>query len=282
MTVRIGGPVFTVTDDAEEWALEHVRKGYAAAYCPPDSMVNDSAGITAVRQALRRHDLVLAQVGAWVNPMSDDPTERKAARDHLAGRLALADELGAGCCVDIVGSASATRWDGADPDNYSEEFRDGVIEAFREVIDAAAPRRTVMAFEMMPYYFLDGVGEYEAFLRDLARPGQVGVHVDLCNAVTDVRRYYHSGTLADEIFSALGPLVRSVHLKDLLLDDCGGTVKFREVPAGMGGIDLRAYLRAASSLDECPVMLEHLPDETTYDSAFDHVAALAHDEGVLP
>lgn len=275
MSVRLGGPVFRATDDPEEWVAEHVRLGYRAAYCPDGALIADADARGALVRALRDADIALAEVGAWVNPVDRDPAVAARNRRYLAERLALADELGARCCVDIIGSASPERWDGADARGYSDEFFDEVVVAFREIIDAAAPTRTVMAFETMPYYFLDGPEEYRRLLTAIDRPGQVGVHVDLCNMITSPRRYYGSARLVHEVFAQLGDLVVSCHLKDLALDDRGGTVGFDEVLAGTGGIDLTAYLREAAALPDCPVMLEHLPDAAAYDTARENVRALA-------
>lgn len=272
--------MFTTTHDPEEWASAHVELGYRAAYCPPDAMIADPEAIAAVRRALARHDVVLAEVGAWVNPVDPDPEVARRNRDYLAERLALADELGARCCVDIVGSWRPDKWDGADPRGYSPEFVEAVVDAFREIIDAAAPTRTVMAFEAMPFYFLDGPAPYLDLLAAIDRPGQVGVHVDLCNMITGARRFYASGDLAREVFRLLGPQVRSVHLKDLTLDDDGGTVKLLEVMPGTGGIDLAGYLTAAATLPDCPVLLEHLPDEAAYDEARTRVRAVARGAGL--
>lgn len=280
MAVRLGGPVFAATEDPQEWVAEHVRLGYRAAYCPEGALIESAEARAALTTALARSDVTLAEVGAWVNPVDADDAVARANRTYLAERLALADELGAGCCVDIIGSASPTAWDGADARGYSEDFFAAVVDAFRDVIDAAAPRRTVMAFEAMPYYFLDGPDEYERLLRAIDRPGRVGVHVDLCNMITSPRRYYRSGELVQEVFRVLGDRVVSCHLKDLRLDDTGGTVKFFEVMPGTGGIDIAAYLREAAALPDCPVMLEHLPDEASYDLARANVHRIADAAGI--
>lgn len=280
MAVRLGGPVFGVDDDPDRWVAEHVRLGYRAAYCPDGALIADTESRSALTAALARADIALAEVGAWVNPVDTDEAIARANRTYLAERLALADELGAGCCVDIIGSASPIAWDGADARGYSEDFFSAVVDAFRDVIDAASPRRTVMAFEAMPYYFLDGPDEYERLLRAIDRPGKVGVHVDLCNMITSPRRYYRSGELAREVFRLLGGSIVSCHLKDLSLDDAGGTVKFFEVMPGTGGIDIAAYLREAASVADCPVMLEHLPDESSYDLARTNVRRIADAAGI--
>ena len=53
---------------------------------------------------------VVAEVGAWSNPLSPDETTRTAAVELCKRRLALADRVGARCCVNIAGSRSEN-WD---------------------------------------------------------------------------------------------------------------------------------------------------------------------------
>ncbi len=280
--IRIGGPVFGTFNSAEGWARAHAACGYRAAYAPPEEMTADADGVREVLDALERQDLVLAEVGAWVNVVSPDPAEARAAREYARRRLALADALGARCCVAIAGSASTRRWDGADPRNYDPDFIEETVAVWQTIIDAVSPARTVMAFEAMPYTFLDGPEPYRSFLKAVDRPGMAGVHVDLCNMVIDARRYYGFGDLARSVFGGLGTLVRSCHLKDLSLDDVGGTIKFHEVVAGTGGLDLAASLSCAAALDDdMPVMLEHLDSEKQYARARQAVVAIAEAAGVL-
>lgn len=281
MAALLGGPVFGTFEDADSWANAHVVKGYRAAYAPPIELVT-MVGSDALRQAAAAHDITIAEVGAWVNPVSTNVASAREARTDLVEGLRLAEELGARCCVDIVGSASPTAWDGAAAEGYSESFIEQVIDAFREVIDTAAPTHTVMAFETMPYNFLDSPDAYVQFLTRLDRPGQTGVHVDLCNMVTTPRIFYQTPALAARTVELLGADIRSCHIKDLVLDDSGATVKFREVLPGTGGVDLGAYVAAIDSLDhDVPMMLEHLGSEQEYDLAAVAVRQAAAAAGVL-
>ena len=63
--------------------------------------------------------------------------------------LALADEIGALCCVDIAGSKNEEVWYGPHPDNLTREFFDAAVENARKIIDAVKPRRAKFCYEMM-------------------------------------------------------------------------------------------------------------------------------------
>jgi sugar phosphate isomerase/epimerase len=270
--MRLGAPIFSESDDFEEQALAHVKKGYRAAYCPKGLNLDDSAAVSAVEAAYKKHDVLIAEVGVWNNPLDPDKAKAKAARDFAVQKLALADALGARCCVNVLGSLNTENWGGAACGEYGDDFFGLCVEVYRDIIDAVKPVRTKMSFEMMPYYFLDGPDEYLRFLKALNRP-QAGVHLDITNCICSPRRYYNNTSLIEETFQKLGPLASSCHLKDIWLYDEGWVVQFREVPAGAGAFDIARFLRCAGRYGDrdLPVMLEHLDSEAAYDAAFAHV-----------
>jgi hypothetical protein len=69
--VRLGAPVFDAPQDPEELALAHRKLGYRAAYCPGVGL-QDSQRIRDIEAAFAKHDVVIAEVGRWVNLMDAD------------------------------------------------------------------------------------------------------------------------------------------------------------------------------------------------------------------
>ena len=78
--IRLGGPVFEQTDDPELWVQAHKSLNYSAAYCPVDADAADDV-VSAFEQVARGANIVIAEVGAWSNPISVDESERKQAID---------------------------------------------------------------------------------------------------------------------------------------------------------------------------------------------------------
>ena len=146
--VRLGGPIFKKSDDPAELAREHRRLGYSAAYCP-DSKVEDTARNQEIVRAFAAENVVIAEVGAWKNMMDPNADQRRENRRYVAQRMALAEAVGARCCVDIAGSYSATSWYGPHAKNLSQEFFEATVENCRNVIDAVKPKRTKFTIEMM-------------------------------------------------------------------------------------------------------------------------------------
>ena len=87
--MRLGGPIFAKTDNPESWAAAVAAAGYRAAYCPvaPDA---DSNTIQAYAMAARQADIVIAEVGAWSNPLSPDSATAAAALTKCKASLAQA------------------------------------------------------------------------------------------------------------------------------------------------------------------------------------------------
>ena len=109
--LRLGGPSFTKTEDPEALALAHRKLGYRAAYCPGVAL-KDTDRIKALSEAFTKHDVVIAEVGRWCNLLEADPEKRRQNLENVTEGLALAEAIGALCCVDIAGSFSKTSWFG--------------------------------------------------------------------------------------------------------------------------------------------------------------------------
>lgn len=279
--MRFGAPIFAHTQDPVALAKAHRALNYRAAYCPDHLSMNDLSAVHKAARAFEDEDVVIAEVGAWSNPLDRNEAAAKAAREKIKERLALADELGAKCCVNILGSWSKNgRWDGVDKSQYGQDFFDASVETYREILVSVKPKRTFMTFELMPYYFLDGPQAYLKLLAYIDHP-MAAVHLDVCNCVNSPQRLYNTPALIQQCFELLAPKIKSCHLKDIDLDDSAGcTARFTEVPPGSGQMDIAALLLQASKLKDLPVMLEHLPGEQDYLAAREHVLGLIQQNAI--
>ncbi len=276
--LRLGGPIFLKSDDPAELAEEHRRLGYRAAYAPPVK-INETDRMKAIIKEYAARDVVLAEVGGWRNMLDPDPDKRRANLAYVQERLAVADALGARCCVDIAGSYNPTYWCGADPRNFSEEFIDATVENCRHMIDAVKPTRTKFTIEMMPFNFPSGPDDYLKLIKKVDRPA-FAVHLDACNVMNSPERMYNNSAMIDECFRKLGRWIVSCHAKDLTWEDYV-QVCLREVIPGRGHIDYRAYLRGIAGLTtDAPLMLEHLKSAEEYDEGRHHIQSVAREMGL--
>ncbi len=277
--MRLGGPVFVDSDDPEVLAKAHRDLGYRAAYTPRGVTLGDGARIKAVREAYARHDVVIAETGVWNNLMDPDEEARRKNLEAVVEGLALADELGSLCCVNLAGTFSTTFWAGPHPENFSQAAFDLAVENARKIIDEVRPRRAKLSYEMMPHMIPDSAERYLSLVRAIERPA-FGVHLDAVNAINSPYTCYDTTAVIQECFEKLGQHIVSCHLKDIRMED-DITVRLSEVLAGQGGFDIASYLKGIAGLPhQPPAMLEHLETEEQYDRARAHVLAVAKDVGV--
>lgn len=275
--MRLGAGLHFATDDPEEIARGYVSAGYSAAVCPAVTL-DQPDRIRAIQDAFGRHDVMLAEIGAWNNMLDPDLSRRKANVEANIEKLALADEVGVLCCVNIAGSFNLERWDGPHPQNLSEEAFELTVQNVRTIIDAVKPERAKYSLETMPWVIPDSADSYLRLVKAIDRPA-FAVHLDPVNIVNSPARYYQNAGLLRECFEKLGPWIISCHAKDIVLRD-DLTVHLDETRPGLGGLDYRVFLRELNRLPgDIPLMLEHLPPEE-YPPARKYVLSIADDLGV--
>ncbi len=274
--MRLGGPVSGYSDP-KTWISALQRHGYTAAYCPVTSQ-DDPATIQAYREAADEADVVIAEVGAWSSPLGPDENERRSALKKCKEQLALADAIGARCCVNISGSRGKN-WAGPDPLDLTHETFDMIVETVREIIDSVSPKRTYYTLETMQWMYPDSADSYLELMRAIDRK-RFAVHFDPVNLVNSPQRYFGNADLIREFISKLGPFIRSCHGKDVILSEMA-LVHLSEVRPGLGRLDYRTLLRELDRLDpDTPLMLEHLQTDEEYALAAKYVRGIAKEVGV--
>ena len=263
--IRLGAPSFAKTDDPVELARWHRAAGYRAAYCPKIEIA-DASRIRAVEKAFSEADVVLAEVGRWCNLLDPDPEKRKKNLATVTEGLALADAVGAKCCVDIAGSFNPDVWYGPHPDNFTQRFFDASVESARSIIDAVKPCRAKFCYEMMGWAMPETADRYLAMIKAVDRPA-FGVHLDPCNLINSPEKFYRNAEVLNECFDKLAPWIVSCHAKDLAWE-VEMNVHFREVRPGAGKLDYGTFLKRLAALPEPPpLMIEHLKGAEEYTAA---------------
>lgn len=258
--MRLGGPLFESYSDPQSWIDALKRQNYSAAYCPRIPPEFSPADFS---RAAQDANIVIAEVGAWHNnPMSRDETVRREAIRNIQEKLALADEIGAQCCVNVAGSRGE-KWDGPDADDLTDATFDLLVETTREIIDAVKPKRTFYTLETMPWMYPDSVESYVRLVEAIDRPA-FAVHFDPVNLINSPARFYSNGAYMQEFVTVLGSKIKCVHVKDVVLHPQFLT-HLDEVRPGTGALDYPALLTALDALGhDLPLMLEHMTDPQDY------------------
>ena len=230
MPLVIGAEVFLDASDPEALAREHVRLGYRAAVCP-DVSIDDTDRLAAIREAFARHGVLIAEVWAWRNIQTPDAAARKDNIAYVVHQLAVADAVGARCCVDVAGSFDGATLSGPHPRNLSREFFDATVDTCRAIIDAVKPTRSFLTLEMKGWNLPDGPDAYLQLLRAIDRKA-FAVHMDVFNAINSPYRFYGSGDFIRECFRLLGPVRQVVSRQGSRLGTAGEERVFPRDGAG--------------------------------------------------
>jgi sugar phosphate isomerase/epimerase len=275
--MRLGMSLAISSEGPQEIARAYVKAGYGAAVCPPASL-DQPERVRAIREAFAQHDVMIAEVGVWNNMLDPDPARREANLEANVRALALADEIGARCCVNIAGSFHPTLWDGPHPCNLSPEAYELTVQNVRHILDAVRPQRACYTLETMPWVIPDSADSYLRLIEAVGRP-MFRVHLDPVNLINCPSRYYHNADLLRECFAKLGRWIVSCHGKDILMRE-ELTVHLEEVRPGLGALDYRTFLRELARLPgDVPLLLEHLP-QNEYPAAREYVLGVAAEVGV--
>ena len=271
--LRLGGPVFKKFTDPGEWIAELKRLSYSATFCPVPLLTTPEVIRSYEKAAFDAH-IVIAEVGAWSNPIDPDDVKRKAAIEKCIRSLELAESIGARCCVNISGSKNPNQWAGPHRDNLTPATFDLIVETSRIIIDAVKPGRTFYSLETMPWAYPDSVESYLRLIKAIDRRG-FAVHFDPVNLVVSPQVYYKTGDLIKDFVNKLGPWIKSCHAKDILLAENTAQAQFSEVRPGLGNLDYPVLLSMLSKLDNVPLMIEHLKTEEEYKLAADYIRSKA-------
>ncbi len=274
--IRLGGPVPGNYTDPVAWVKALKSSGYSAAYCPVQPGAPAEL-IKAFRTEAGRNNIIIAEAGVWNNPLDPDDTKRKEAIKRNVDTLRLADEIGAHCCVNISG-ARGEIWDGPYPGNYAEETFDMIVDNVRAIIDEVKPASAFYSLEPMPFMLPDSPDSYLKLIKAIDRK-QFAAHLDPVNMISSPQRYFRNAEFIKECFSKLGPYIKSVHAKDIIILP-KLTVHLEERRPGLGTLDYAVLLQEAARIKDIPVMLEHLESQEDYKLAADFVRETGKKAGI--
>jgi len=278
LRVRLGGPVFEKYNSPDEWIAALKKLGYRAAYCPVSIGANSKL-IDAYKMAAAKSDIVIAEVGAWSNPIDPDQEKAGKAIQKCTDSLALADEIGANCCVNVSGSRNPKYWAGPHKDNLTNDTFDLIVETTRKIIDAVKPLHTFFTLEAMPWAYPDSADSYLKLIKAIDRK-QFGVHLDPMNLITSPQIYYRNGEMIRDCFRKLGSQIRSCHAKDITLREDNAVPQLDEILAGRGMLDYHVFLAELAKLKDVPLMMEHLKTADEYTQAATYIRAVGKDVNI--
>lgn len=275
--MRIGGEIKKPYKNSTEWMLRVKELNYSAVYTP----IGSDASYEEKKEYIdcaKDNNILIGEVGVWRNPISPNDIEAKQNTLYCKERLALADELGANCCVNITGSRGDI-WDGFYKENYDEDVYTLIVDTTRDIIDSVNPKRTFYTLEPMPWMMPDSPDTYLKLIKDIDRKA-FGVHLDFTNMINSPIRFLRSGEFIEECFTKLGPYTKSIHAKDVIMEKAYPCV-IKEVMPGRGKLNYTKIVNLIKKLgDDIPVFVEHLDTHEEYLEASTYIREIAVSEEV--
>jgi sugar phosphate isomerase/epimerase len=98
--------------------------------------------------------------------------------------------------------------------------------------------------------------------------------------VTSPSVYYQNGEMIRDAFKKMGPYIRSVHAKDIILKEDTAQIQFEEILPGKGLLDYRVLLTELSKWPGVPLMVEHLQTAEEYQKAVEHIRRVGESSGI--
>lgn len=253
----------------QEWAAKHKALGLKSVVFPVSCMDGEDT-IRAYKKAADEANLTIAEVGIWRNTLSADGKERRKWIDYSIRQLRMADEIGALCCVNVVGTPYGPRWDGGYRNNFSKELWTMAVSMIREIIDTAKPKYTKFCIESMPWMIPSSPDEYLRLIEDVNRD-EFGTHLDVVNMITSPQKYFFNDEFLHECFEKLKGTIISCHLKDIRLKE-EYTFQLEECACGFGALDLELYSHLADKENpDMPMIIEHLTTDEEYAASVKYV-----------
>jgi len=275
--MRIGGEIKKPYKNPTEW-MERVKElKYSAVHAPigHDASYEEKK---AYIECAKENNVIIGEVGIWRNPISLDEQEAKDNIEYCKKRLALAEELGANCCVNITGSRGEI-WDGFYKENYNEDVYALIVDTTREIIDSVNPKHTYYTLEPMPWMIPDSPDIYLKLIEDIDRKA-FGVHLDFTNMINSPLRFLKSDEFIEECFTKLGAYTKSIHAKDVVMEKKYPCV-IKEVMPGRGVLNYRRIVRLIDKLGaDIPVFVEHLDTHEEYLEASTFIRETAINEDI--
>lgn len=189
------------------------------------SIASTDAEIAELRRLADENGVEIISVVSMLqlqhNLVSDDPAQRRTARDATRRQLAVAHELGAGAILVVPGYVGVDFVPGATPVRYDDAYQ-RALEEITGLSASAAEADVVIGVENVWNRFLTSPLEMRDFL-DAVGSAHVGSYFDIGNAL--------SQGYPEHWVRILGERIVRVHVKDYRANP-GGLTGFVDLLSG--------------------------------------------------
>ena len=277
--MRLGVSTDFESTNCEQW-MKNILDLQLKTVVFPLNCEDEEAKIDEYCRAAKEAGITIAEVGIWRNAIDANEDVAKENLKYSIKQLALAEKIGARCCVNVAGAFSGDRWDGPTRDNFSKDAWKKTVKMIQTIIDEVNPKNTYFSIEPMPWMIPTGPEEYLNLIEDVARD-RFAVHMDIINMITSPRRYFFPEEFMEKSFELLKGKIRSCHMKDIgQIPEY--TFQVRECAPGEGVFPLERYVELATAEDaNMPMIIEHLHTNEEYQNSVAYVRQRLSKGGII-
>ena len=220
-------------------------KAYADIPYAPGGITEEKAA--AIGGAFADSGAVIPLVGAYFNPVHSNREKAARCEAIFAEYLKVCRSMGCGYVGSETGSFNDEPWI-YHPRNRTEEGLQMVVECFSRLCDAAAEHGSMVAMEGAAGHVCYDVDTLARARRLIGKPTKV--IFDLYNYLDAANQMDYLDILDEGLDTFRGEILL-FHMKDCLLQP--GTAP-KQMPLGIGDLDMEAILRRIKNYDENAVL----------------------------
>ena len=213
-----------------------------------------------IGDTLAKHDVRIAVLGAYINPIHPDPEVRKQELDYFKEHLRFARDFG--CSIVGTETGSPTGDTSADPEALRDQAFPMLIESVRELVEEAEKFGVIVGIEGAKAHVLS-TPERLGQLIDAVPSNNLQVIYDPYNFLTD-NNYQRQDDIAQDMFDRFGEKILALHAKDFVVEQG----RLKEVPVGRGDMNYELLLKLLKTHKPyADILLEGQP----LDSSEEHI-----------
>jgi sugar phosphate isomerase/epimerase len=229
------------------------------------------AACRAVKETFRRHDLSVAALAGYLNPIARDPARRRANLDRMKMMLERARDLGSPYVATESGSLHPHDDWAPHPDNASESAFDQVCEIVEDLARHAAACGAVLLLEPAIGNVVDTPAKAQRLMQDVGS-ASLGLVADPANYVDD-GNIARTDDVQRDMFARTAPYLKLAHAKDVRRVDGAPRERHHhmgnpalyggmEYPSvGLGDLNYDLYLSLLQRhCPDIPLIVEHLEE----------------------
>lgn len=182
-----------------------------------------------VGRAFARHDVQIAVLGCYINPIHPEEGPRRQLLDFFHDHLRYARDMGCGLVGLETGTPNADY--APDPNTGSEETFNALLRSLEDLLTQAEHHGVIVAIEGVTPHTISSPAKMKRAL-DAMQSKNLQVIFDPVNFVSE-DNWEEQDRIIEESFQLFGDRIAIIHAKDFTVDD--GT--YRQVPTGQGRLN---------------------------------------------